>query len=133
MKKREPKAKRTMFYHILLGVLGTILVLGSVLFLDAVLLSNGVLDITQSKETAIISCVLCVFLGTLIAVHGCGYKGLLVSLAVSMIFFVVLLVVGFYIAEKTQSQVSFLPVFLACLCPGILSGLIGKKTKKRRY
>ena len=97
----------------------------------AVAIWGGLIRMELSLQAGIAACAAGGLIGGCVGVRRAGCRALPVGAGVGLLFFLILAAVGLMVtgAEPGAGQ---LPVLLACLCSGGLSGLTGGRRKKRR-
>ena len=141
MKKRENREKRqeeagsqwieTMCELLKGGVLaGVVTILA--LLACAVLVSSGLLRECWMVGSVLAVCVIGAFAGGTYAVQAIGGRALLVGLGVGLVLFLLLLTAGLLAFETASLEQGRIGICCACLCGGAISGMLGRKPKKKR-
>lgn len=141
MKKREKREKRqeeagsqwieTMCELLKGGVLaGVVTILA--LLACAVLVSSGLLRERWMAGAVLAVCVIGAFAGGTYAVRAIGGRALFVGLGVGLVLFLLLLTAGLLAFETASLEQGGVGICCACLCGGAISGMLGRKPKKKR-
>lgn len=117
---------------ILIGTVLALLICLLLLLLWSVLISLGLLNDRNMQQYTIVSSVLGGFFGGLFAVSRCRSRTLLVGAGVGCAMFLLVLTVSVIFFCDVSVEKRGIGLFGACLIGGVLSGLLGAKTKKKR-
>lgn len=123
---------------ILLG--GVVGFLSCVLFLilASIGVSKGLIGAELHYQLTVVGCVLGGLIGGVVAVRGSRGRGLLVGLAVGIVFFLLQLTLGLLIYKDVSLESGGVGLLCGALCGGAAAGILSggsrktSKSKKRR-
>ncbi|MCI8422379.1 MAG: TIGR04086 family membrane protein [Lawsonibacter sp.] len=98
----------------------------------AVLVSSGLLRECWMVGSVLAVCVIGAFAGGTYAVQAIGGRALFVGLGVGLVLFLLLLTAGLLAFETASLEQGGIGICCACLCGGAISGMLGRKPKKKR-
>lgn len=102
------------------------------LLLCAVLVSTGAMPVGAMYGAVLAVCVLGALVGGTFAVRRVNGPSLPVGLGVGAVLFLLLLTAGSIAYEGASIANGGAGILCACMCGGAISGLLGRKPKKKR-
>lgn len=138
MKKRERRQEETgsqwinaMCELLKGGVLAGVVTIAALL-LCAVLVSVGAVREQWLEGAVLACCVVGAMAGGLYAVRRLYGRTLLTGAGVGMILFLLLLTAGLLAYDTASVEQGGAEILCACLCGGTISGIFGRRPKKKR-
>lgn len=130
----EEQGKKLIRYALCIvigGILG-LAVCFVFLLLASVGISLGWLGDGSMYQLTILGCVLGCFVGGLAAVRKCGARGLLIGLAVGVVYFLLLLTIGLLLFDTMTPETGGIGLLCGSLCGGAAAGLLGARPQRRK-
>lgn len=138
MRKNEEDQSARMIRYMLGVLLGGIIALAAcfiLLLLASAGISSGKLSQDSMYQITMISCVVSTFLGGMVAVKRCRARVLIVGLATSTVFFLLLLTIGVIFFGVVAPEAGGIGLLCGSLLGGAAAGLLASRVKgtvKRR-
>ena len=102
-----------------------------VLLICAALVSMGIIPVGSMYGAVLAACVAGALAGGSYAVRRVGSRSLLVGLGVGAVLFLLLLTAGLIAYDGASIANGGAGILCACLCGGAITGLLGRKPKKK--
>jgi putative membrane protein (TIGR04086 family) len=117
------------------------LVKGSVLALTAALtllllcaaaVSGGWIGQNSMDRCVTVACVTAAMLGAVVSIKGGRELALPLGIGTGVMLFLMLFTLGLILFEDAPTPDQIPTILCACLCGGAITGILGRKTKKKR-
>lgn len=84
------------------------------------------------ERCVVLSCIAASLVGAAVSVRNFREQAMLLGVGTGMIQFLLLLLLGLLLYDGSPNWPRVPSILCACLCGGIMAGILGRKTKKKR-
>ena len=133
-KKEEEQYSKILRYigFVLLGGLLSLIVSVILILICAFAISSGWISDKYMMQYTIALCTLGSFIGSVFSVRCCGERLIFIGIGSGIVFFLLLLSIGFLFFTKSSIENHGVLLVLGSLIGGALAGTVGRKRKKKR-